>query len=74
MTLVTNFFRMGLNVDWTLYQYRVDFSPQLDSRRLRKDIMKAELQRLRVNDCTTFDGHMLFAVMRFQLDAGNLRL
>ena len=27
--LVTNFFEMGLNVDWTLYQYRVDFTPQV---------------------------------------------
>ena len=71
MKLVTNFFRMGLRMDWTLYQYRVDFSPQVDSRRVRKDIVKAHLNTLQLNDSTTFDGFMLFTIVRFDLNAGN---
>ena len=73
VNLVTNFFRMSLNMDWTLYQYRVDFTPQIDAKRVRKDIVKAHLNALGLTDSTTFDGFMLFTIMRFQLDTGMRR-
>ena len=57
-------------MDWTLYQYRVDFAPQIDSRKMRKDMIRDQLHSLGLVDSSQFDGTMLFTLTKFEMNAG----
>ncbi|KAG8453025.1 hypothetical protein GDO86_004730 [Hymenochirus boettgeri] len=56
--LMTNLFGLGLQSNWHLYQYRVDFVPELASRRLKTALLFSHEEAL--GRAKAFDGSMLF--------------
>ncbi|XP_036614647.1 piwi-like protein 1 [Trichosurus vulpecula] len=56
--LKTNHFRLTSLPQWTLYQYHVNFNPQMDSKRLRSILLDMHKQLL--GKCYSFDGTILF--------------
>ena len=62
LELYTNYFQMvNLLPNWTLYQYKVNFEPELDSKRLRCGIVYTNLKQL-FGDSLAFDGEDAFSI------------
>ncbi|XP_075448608.1 piwi-like protein 4 [Ascaphus truei] len=58
LRLMTNLFSLGLPSQWQLYQYHVDFSPEIVSRRLKVALLYSHEQIL--GKAKAFDGATLF--------------
>lgn len=56
--LTANFFRIVSRPQWLLYQYHVDFNPQMESRRLRSALLFQHEELL--GSAHSFDGALLF--------------
>ncbi|XP_030593002.1 piwi-like protein 1 [Archocentrus centrarchus] len=56
--LTANFFRILSRPQWVLYQYHVDFEPQMESRRLRSALLFQHEETL--GSARSFDGALLF--------------
>ena len=56
--------------DWSLYQYRVDFSPDEERTKIRKALMK--VHKNEVGEAYLFDGSMLFTIQRLKGDVSYL--
>jgi len=67
INLVTNFFKMTQWVNWTLFQYKVDFFPQVESRRDRKEIVSTQLKDQCFAGAAVFDGMLLFSPIRLEM-------
>lgn len=63
VNLITNHFRLVKTTNWSLYQYRVDFSPDDESTKLRKGLLGNHKDVLG-GDAYFFDGSMLFVIQR----------
>lgn len=59
--LIANFFPLKTIKDWDIFQYRVDFAPNIEDTRIRKGIVRQEKARMPGN---CFDGTMMFTVKR----------
>ncbi|XP_055511474.1 piwi-like protein 1 [Leucoraja erinacea] len=69
--LITNYVRLNSCAQWLLYQYHVDYEPQMESRRLRTVLLfmhENVLGRIRV-----FDGGVLFLPKRLETRVTELR-
>ncbi|XP_072456841.1 piwi-like protein 1 [Notamacropus eugenii] len=62
--LKTNHFRLTSLPQWALYQYHVNFNPQMDSKRLRSVLLDVHKQLL--GKLYSFDGAILFLHHRLQ--------
>nr|XP_020860017.1 piwi-like protein 1 isoform X4 [Phascolarctos cinereus] len=62
--LKTNHFRLTALPQWALYQYHVNFNPQMDSKRLRSVLLDVHKQLL--GKCYSFDGAILFLCHRLR--------
>lgn len=62
---VTNFFKIDRRPGWTLLQYRVDFSPEEDETKLRKELLNQHRPSIS-NGNFLFDGTMLFCITRYE--------
>nr|UAT11568.1 Piwi-like RNA-mediated gene silencing 1 [Cynops orientalis] len=60
--LSTNHFRLTSRPQWVLYQYHIDYSPQMESRRLRSALLFQHEDL--IGKVRAFDGTMLFLVKR----------
>ena len=56
-------------VNWTLFQYKVDFTPSVENRRDRKDIVINELKDKLFAGAAVFDGMLLFSPIRVDMPA-----
>ena len=54
----TNYFKLLSAPNWLIYQYRVDFSPMVDSKALRSRFVKDHKELL--GPIRSFDGMTLF--------------
>ena len=52
-----------------MFQYKVDFYPQVESRRDRKEIVANELKESLFAGAAVFDGMMLFSPIRLDMPA-----
>ncbi|XP_074640256.1 piwi-like protein 1 isoform X2 [Tubulanus polymorphus] len=57
-TIIANFFKLESAPSWNLYQYHVDFKPQVDSKRVRIAMVKS--QSAIIGPVSAFDGMVLF--------------
>ncbi|XP_034548252.1 piwi-like protein 1 isoform X2 [Notolabrus celidotus] len=62
--LTANFFRILSRPQWVLYQYHVDYKPQMESRRLRSALLFHHEETL--GSARSFDGALLFLPHRLQ--------
>ncbi|KAJ1094267.1 hypothetical protein NDU88_007345, partial [Pleurodeles waltl] len=60
--LSTNHFRLTSRPQWVLYQYHIDYNPQMESRRLRSALLFQHEDL--IGKVRAFDGTMLFLVKR----------
>lgn len=67
--LETNYFLLRKRPTWSLYQYRVDFNPEVDQNRVRKGLLNTHRALLGGN---IFDGATLFLTNRLQQDETEL--
>lgn len=58
ITLGTNYFRLVRKPEWSIHQYRVDFSPEIEAVVIRKALLRAHMK---VFNGFLFDGTMLFS-------------
>lgn len=58
ITLGTNYFRLVRKPEWSIHQYRVDFSPEIEAVVIRKALFRAHMK---VFNGFLFDGTMLFS-------------
>ncbi|EDV58944.1 protein aubergine [Drosophila erecta] len=63
ITVQTNYFKVLKRPNWTIYQYRVDFTPDVDNTRLRRAFMHEHRSLL---GGYIFDGTILFCTNQFQ--------
>ncbi|XP_022902156.1 piwi-like protein Siwi [Onthophagus taurus] len=64
--LASNFFKLEKVPEWTLYQYRVDFAPEVDNIRARKGMARTGLKdHLPAH---IFDGTILYSSRRLSMD------
>ncbi|XP_030381506.1 protein aubergine-like isoform X2 [Scaptodrosophila lebanonensis] len=63
ITVQTNYFKILKRPEWTIYQYRVDFSPDVDNTRLRRAYLNEHRSLL---GGYIFDGSILFCVKQFE--------
>ncbi|KAJ7410675.1 Piwi-like protein 1 [Willisornis vidua] len=56
--LTTNHFRLASRPQWALYQYHVDYSPEMESRRVRSALLFQHEER--IGKTHAFDGSILF--------------
>lgn len=68
MQLMTNFFRLICKRDWCLYQYRVDYEPEVDHMGARKGMLKDHVAL--IGELYLFDGSMLFTTKRLPNKVG----
>lgn len=61
LNLTANYFKMLTKKDWDIFQYRVDFSPELEDTRLKKALLRREKAQIGGN---LFDGTMIFTCKR----------
>lgn len=61
----TNYYKVQKRPNWTIYQYRVDFSPDVDNTRLRRGLLSEHRQLL---GGYIFDGTVLFCTTKFKED------
>ena len=57
LDVITNYFYMNKRSNFTLVQYRVDFSPKEDHTYLKKQLMASHVDKIGAH---IFDGHMLY--------------
>ncbi|XP_044298186.1 piwi-like protein 4 [Varanus komodoensis] len=62
--LITNLFSLGLPREWQLYQYRVTFTPELESRHLRVALLYGHAELL--GTTKVFDGATLFLAKKLE--------
>lgn len=58
ITIQTNFFRLAKSPSWSLYQYRVDFKPDVEHSGLRKALVAQQRQNFGCG--YLFDGTLLY--------------
>ncbi|XP_043640894.1 protein aubergine [Drosophila teissieri] len=63
ITVQTNYFKVKKRPNWTIYQYRVDFTPDVDNTRLRRAFMHEHRSLL---GGYIFDGTVLFCTNQFK--------
>lgn len=56
--LTTNYFRLTSRPQWALYQYHVDYSPEMEARRLRSALLFQHEEL--IGKTRAFDGSILF--------------
>lgn len=56
--LYTNYFNLISAPNWLIYQYRVDFSPEIDSKGMRSRFVKDHKELL--GPVRSFDGYTLY--------------
>lgn len=61
VNLITNFLPIETKNDWDIFQYRVDFVPDIPDTRIRKSLLAREKAKVGGN---CFDGTMMFTVKR----------
>lgn len=64
LNLKANYFKMLLNKDWDIFQYRVDFNPEIEDVRLKKALLRRERTQIGGN---LFDGTMIFTCKRITI-------
>lgn len=64
--LRANYFRLETHVDWALYQYRVDFSPEEDRTNVKKALLKPHKEIF--GNAYLFDGTVLYIANRLSPD------
>lgn len=64
LMLQTNYFPLACARDWCLYQYRVDYDPEVDHRGARKGMLKDHKDIL--GNYYVFDGTMCFTTKRLK--------
>ncbi|XP_072372927.1 piwi-like protein 1 isoform X2 [Scyliorhinus torazame] len=62
--LITNYIRLNSRPQWALYQYHVDYSPQMESRRLRTVLLFMHDKIL--GTTRVFDGSILFLPIKLE--------
>lgn len=62
--VTANYFKLNLKNDWTIYQYRVDFTPDIEDTRMKKAVLRRERTQIGGN---LFDGTMIFTVNRIRV-------
>lgn len=65
MNLTANYFKMLAKSDWDIFQYRVDFSPDIEDTRLKKALLRRQKAEIGGN---LFDGTMIFTCKRMSVD------
>lgn len=60
-TLATNYFRLVRKPEWTIFQYRVDFAPDIDATVIRKAMFRPHANLF---NGFLFDGTMLFSTTK----------
>lgn len=63
VTLLANFYRLESQPDWCIYHYHVEFSPNIDSKRVRQGIVREHGHKF-VGDTFLFDGMALYTITR----------
>jgi aubergine-like protein len=63
--LYTNYFEVVNKPNWALYQYRVDFEPFIESKRLRIALTKQHSDSLFMGK-DAFDGQDLFSIIELE--------
>ncbi|XP_030382857.1 protein aubergine-like [Scaptodrosophila lebanonensis] len=63
ITVQANYFKILKRPEWTIYQYRVDFSPDVDNTRLRRAYLNEHRSLL---GGYIFDGSLLFCAKQFK--------
>lgn len=63
ITVVANYFKILKRPNWTIYQYRVDFEPEVDNTRLRRGFLHEHRTLL---GGYIFDGTILFSSNHFR--------
>ncbi|TDG47295.1 hypothetical protein AWZ03_006288 [Drosophila navojoa] len=63
ITVQTNYYKVKKPLNWTIYQYRVDFVPDVDNTRLRRGLLSEHRQVL---GGYIFDGTILFCITQFK--------
>lgn len=66
ITLKTNYFRISKKPDWAIYQYRVDFAPDVEITVIRKALLRPH-KDLFVG--YLFDGTMLFTTTKLETES-----
>lgn len=64
--LLCNYFKIINSPDWVLYQYHVDFSPPIDSRRMRIGLMRPHDHLFPLNKA--FDGSTLYSLTKLHAE------
>lgn len=64
LNLTANYFKMLANKEWDIFQYRVDFNPEIEDARLKKALLRREKAKIGGN---LFDGTMIFTCKRITL-------
>jgi aubergine-like protein len=65
VTLKANYYRLMTHTNWCLYQYWVDFAPEEDITRVRKELLRVHKDVL---GGYIFDGSSLFTSNRLSPD------
>ncbi|EAT40579.1 AAEL007698-PA [Aedes aegypti] len=65
LQLNSNYFKLLKHIEWTLYQYRLDFSPQCASMRLMQGLVN---EHKKIFGGFLFDGTQLFMVNKLRSD------
>lgn len=60
--MIANFFEIVKQPNWVLYQYHVDFSPQVESRRMRVALLHSHDNLFPKNKA--FDGSTLYSLTK----------
>ncbi|XP_077286182.1 piwi like RNA-mediated gene silencing protein aubergine [Arctopsyche grandis] len=69
VNLVTNYFKLMTRPNWTLYQYRVDISPEEDRTAVRKSLLRDHRKTL---GGYIFDGTVMYTPYKLNADPMNL--
>ena len=62
--MYSNFFRLETASQWMLYQYHVDYSPPIESRKLKIALLVSHAELL--GKVRAFDGMILYLPRRLQ--------
>ena len=65
INLTANYFAINTLKDWDIFQYRVDFSPDIPDTKIRKSLIDKEKSQIGGN---CFDGTMLFTVKKLKVE------
>ncbi len=63
--LRTNTFKLETRPEWHLYQYNVQFTPPVDSKKLRQFLVRSQSEAV-FGKALAFDGFVLFLVKRLE--------